>query len=102
MLAYDLIESIVANTYQWPTTKVNFAKKVAGVLELNKVSTLSTQIASLANMLKVVTTSSPIIPAPSVASPEPVVVEQNIFPVDSISFVPSLLNWEYILWPSLM
>ena len=27
--AYDLIDSIVANSYQWPTASVNSAKNVA-------------------------------------------------------------------------
>ena len=36
--AYDLIESIAANSYQWPTSRLNSTKKVAGVHELNDVS----------------------------------------------------------------
>lgn len=39
--AYDLIESIVAISYQWPTTRMNSAKKVASAHELNEVSALS-------------------------------------------------------------
>ena len=39
--AYDLIESIAANSYQWPTTRLNSAKKVARVHELSEVSILS-------------------------------------------------------------
>ena len=73
--AYGLIESIAANSYQWPIARVNSAKKVAGVHELNEVSTLTAQIASLTNMLKVVTTSSPVVTASSVVSTKPIVVE---------------------------
>ena len=38
---YDLIESIAANSYQWKTSRVNLAKKVAGVHKLSDVSALS-------------------------------------------------------------
>ncbi|KAL5573431.1 hypothetical protein UlMin_023028 [Ulmus minor] len=48
--AYDLIESIAANSYQWPTSRINSMKKVAGILELGDVSALTAQIASLTNM----------------------------------------------------
>ncbi|KAL5560677.1 hypothetical protein UlMin_036888 [Ulmus minor] len=48
--AYDLIESIAANSYQWPTSRINTTKKVAGVHELGDVSALTAQIASLTNM----------------------------------------------------
>ena len=85
--AYDLIESIAANSYQWPTTRVNSAKKVAGVHELNKVSALSAQISSLTNMLKAVTTSSSIVSASPIFSASPVVIEQNVSSVDTISCV---------------
>ena len=68
--AYDLIESIAANSYQWPTARMNSAKMVVGVHELNEVSALSTQIASLTNMLKAVTTSSPVAVVASAVSTE--------------------------------
>ena len=35
--AYELIESIAANSYQWPTSRLNSTKKVAGVHELSDV-----------------------------------------------------------------
>ena len=38
---YELIESIVANSYQWPTPRLNSTKKVAGVHELSDVSALT-------------------------------------------------------------
>ena len=39
--AYDLIESIAMNSYQWPTSRINSMKKVAGVHELGDVSALT-------------------------------------------------------------
>ena len=70
--AYDLIESIASNNYQWPTSRFNSTKKVAGVHELNDVSALTAQIASLTNMLKAVSTSNSVSPASLVS---PVVIE---------------------------
>ncbi|KAL5539888.1 hypothetical protein UlMin_042923 [Ulmus minor] len=80
--AYELIESIAANSYQWPTSRINSTKKVAGVHELSDVSALTAQIASLTNMLKAVSTSSVVSPA-FVSSPvsaiSPVVIEPRHF-----------------------
>ena len=91
--AYDLIESIAANSYQWPTSRLNSAKKVVGVHELSEIFALSAQIASLTNMLKAINTStlavlaSPMVSASLVSSVSLVVVEQNISSIDSISCV---------------
>ena len=38
--AYDIVENITANSYQWPTSRLNSAKKVVGVHELSEVSEL--------------------------------------------------------------
>lgn len=86
--AYELIESIAANSYQWPTSRINSAKKVASLHEVSEVSTLSAQIASLTNILKAAQISSnsaaSISPASSVS---PRVIEHNISSVESISCV---------------
>ena len=91
-----MIESIAANSYQWPTARVNSTKKVAGVHELSEVSALLAHIASLTNMLKAITTSSSavsaspvlsVFPVSPVSPVSPVVVEKNISLVDSISCV---------------
>ncbi|KAL5539546.1 hypothetical protein UlMin_045339 [Ulmus minor] len=88
--AYDLIESIAANSYQWPTSRINTTKKVAGVHELGDVSALTAQIASLTNMLKAVSTSNVVSPA-SLNSPisatSPVVIEPNNSSVETVSCV---------------
>ncbi|KAL5544977.1 hypothetical protein UlMin_008761 [Ulmus minor] len=88
--AYDLIESIATNSYQWPTSRLNSTKKVARVHELNDVSALTAQIASLTNMLKAVSTSNAASLASIgslVSSVSPVVVEQSNSSVETISCV---------------
>ncbi|KAL5560827.1 hypothetical protein UlMin_037038 [Ulmus minor] len=88
--AYDLIESIAANSYQWPTSRINITKKVAGVHELGDVSALTAQIASLTNMLKAVSTSN-VVSQGSQNSPvsaiSPVVVEPSNSSVETVSCV---------------
>ncbi|KAL5568115.1 hypothetical protein UlMin_024690 [Ulmus minor] len=88
--AYDLIESIAANSYQWPTSRINSTKKVAGVHELGDVSALTAQIASLTNMLKAVSTSN-VVSQASLNSPvsaiSPVVVEPSNSSVETVSCV---------------
>ena len=72
---------------------MNSAKKVVGVHELNEVYALSAHIASLTNMLKAVTTSGSVAAASPVVSTSlespvsPMVVEHNIYSVNSISCV---------------
>ncbi|KAL5578038.1 hypothetical protein UlMin_019737 [Ulmus minor] len=88
--AYELIESIAVNSYQWPNSRINSTKKVAGVHELGDVSALTAQIASLTNMLKAVSTSSVVSPA-SVSSPVSaislVVIEPSNSSVETVSCV---------------
>ncbi|KAL5547351.1 hypothetical protein UlMin_007038 [Ulmus minor] len=88
--AYELIESIAANSYQWPTSRINTTKKVAGVHELGDVSALTAQIASLTNMLKAVSTSNVVSPASlnsPVSATSPVVIEPNNSSVETVSCV---------------
>ncbi|KAL5565094.1 hypothetical protein UlMin_028258 [Ulmus minor] len=88
--AYDLIESIVANSYQWPTSRINSTKKVAGIHELGDVSALTAQIASLTNMLKAVSTSNVVSPTSLnslVSATSPVVIEPSNFSVETVSCV---------------
>lgn len=88
--AYDLIESIAVNSYQWPTSRINSTKKVAGIHELGDVSALTAQIASLTNMLKAVSTSNTVSPV-SINSPvsatSPVVIESSNSSVETVSCV---------------
>ncbi|KAL5574287.1 hypothetical protein UlMin_023884 [Ulmus minor] len=88
--AYDLIQSIAANSYQWPTSRINTTKKVAGVHELGDVSALTAQIASLTNMLKAVSTSNVVSPASlnsPVSATSPVVIEPSNSSVETVSCV---------------
>ncbi|KAK2450136.1 hypothetical protein QL285_009271 [Trifolium repens] len=69
---FDLIESITANTYQWPTIRANPAsntsKKPVGVHEVCETTTLAAQIALIHNMMKTLLTS----PALPTVTAEPV------------------------------
>ncbi|MCI28269.1 hypothetical protein A2U01_0049469, partial [Trifolium medium] len=69
---FALIESITANTYQWPTGRLNSGpdKKRAGVLELSESTAISAQIAQLSNMMKHFMAT----PAKTEDAPEPVQV----------------------------
>ncbi|MCI09221.1 hypothetical protein A2U01_0030304, partial [Trifolium medium] len=55
---FAFIESITANTYQWPTARANHApaKKTAGIHEVSKITALATQIAQIHNMMKTLMT----------------------------------------------
>lgn len=58
---YDLIGSIVANTYQWPVTRVVTAinqKKSNGVHEVTETKTLATQVVQIHQMMKTMLTPS--------------------------------------------
>lgn len=48
----ELIETIVANSYQWLFARVNAAKKVAEVHEVSENTTLEAQMNALINLLK--------------------------------------------------
>jgi hypothetical protein len=69
---FDLIESITANTYQWPTIRANPApntsKKPAGVHEVSETTALAAQVAQIHNVMKNLLTPHAL---PAVAS-EPV------------------------------
>ncbi|XP_062104720.1 uncharacterized protein LOC133816003 [Humulus lupulus] len=49
--AYDLLEEMAMNNYQWPS-KRETTKKVAGVHELDAISMLSAQVATLTKQLQ--------------------------------------------------
>ena len=40
------------NNYQWPTERANVARRVAGVYELDLLTSLSAQVSTLTNMVK--------------------------------------------------
>jgi hypothetical protein len=43
--AYDLLETMAANNYQWPTARIN-QPRVAGIIEVDAVTALSAQMSS--------------------------------------------------------
>ncbi|XP_062080674.1 uncharacterized protein LOC133785458 [Humulus lupulus] len=49
--AYELLEEMVMNNYQWPTERGQ-PKKVAGMMELDAISMLTTQVAALTKELQ--------------------------------------------------
>ncbi|MCI39763.1 hypothetical protein A2U01_0060995, partial [Trifolium medium] len=51
---FALIESIIANTYQWPTVRANLvpAKKTASIHEVSETTALAAQVAQIHNMMK--------------------------------------------------
>ena len=68
---YKLIESITANTYQWPVTRAGgstTSKKPASVHEVSESNALSAQIAQIHRMMKNMITT------PEVAKHEPIKV----------------------------
>lgn len=52
--AYDLIETMAANNYQWPTTRMT-QPKVVGVLEVDGVTALAAQILALSKKMDALT-----------------------------------------------
>ncbi|XP_061336907.1 uncharacterized protein LOC133283987 [Gastrolobium bilobum] len=50
--AYEILERMENNNYQWPSERTIAQQKVSGVLELDAISSLSAHISSLTNTLK--------------------------------------------------
>ncbi|KAM6570934.1 hypothetical protein CsatA_015014 [Cannabis sativa] len=49
---FELKPTIASNNYQWSNTRVPTSRKVAGVLEVDAITALTTQMASMTNVLK--------------------------------------------------
>ena len=56
--ACELLERMANNNYQWPTKRVIAARRVAEVYELDAISTLSAQVATLSKKLDSVNLST--------------------------------------------
>ncbi|KAH9716568.1 hypothetical protein KPL71_021504 [Citrus sinensis] len=54
--AYEILERIANNNYQWLLTRQTVARGAAGVHNIDAITALSTQVTSLTNMVKVMTT----------------------------------------------
>ncbi|XP_062118441.1 uncharacterized protein LOC133832069 [Humulus lupulus] len=50
--AYEILESIASNNYQWSNARASTSRKVAGVLEVDALTALTAQVSSMTNFLK--------------------------------------------------
>ncbi|XP_062103774.1 uncharacterized protein LOC133814885 [Humulus lupulus] len=50
--AFEIIERISNNNYQWPSTRAPTSRKVACVLEVDAPTSLAAQVSSISNILK--------------------------------------------------
>ncbi|XP_060962179.1 uncharacterized protein LOC133032300 [Cannabis sativa] len=50
--AFEILETIASNNYQWSNTRAQTSRKVLGVLEVDAITALTTQMASMTNVLK--------------------------------------------------
>ncbi|XP_060969783.1 uncharacterized protein LOC133037007 [Cannabis sativa] len=50
--AFEIFETIASNNYQWSNTRAPTSRKVAGVLEVDAITALTAQMASMTNVLK--------------------------------------------------
>ena len=53
--AYEILERIANNNYQWPSFRQPAARGSAGVHSIDAITTLSAQVTSLTNMVKAMT-----------------------------------------------
>lgn len=84
--AYELIEGIAANSYQWSTARATTSKGTGGLHEVSEVITASAQLSVVTHMLKsFTTTSSPAVTQPSIV--EQVILESGRAAANAISCV---------------
>ncbi|XP_062080494.1 uncharacterized protein LOC133785259 [Humulus lupulus] len=50
--AYEILERISNNNYQWPTSRLSTGRKVAGIHGVDAIFSLAAQVSSISNMLK--------------------------------------------------
>ncbi|XP_052294371.1 uncharacterized protein LOC127901325 [Citrus sinensis] len=55
--AYEILERIANNNYQWPSARQPAARGPAGVHNIDAITALSTQVTSLTNMVKAMTSA---------------------------------------------
>ncbi|MGI4673552.1 hypothetical protein ACR2XN_29235 [Klebsiella pneumoniae] len=53
--AYEILETIASNNYQWTTSRAQAGKKVAGIYEVNAATSMQAQMSSIENMNKKLT-----------------------------------------------
>ncbi|KAJ4706582.1 DNA-directed DNA polymerase [Melia azedarach] len=52
--AYEILERISNNNYQWPTTRASTGRKVAGIHEVDALTSLAAQVSSMSSMIKTI------------------------------------------------
>ncbi|KAJ4705116.1 Retrotransposon gag protein [Melia azedarach] len=52
--AYEILERISNNNYQWPTTRASIGRKVTGIHEVEALTSLAAEVSSMSNMLKTI------------------------------------------------
>ncbi|KAA3473721.1 retroelement pol polyprotein-like [Gossypium australe] len=55
--AYEIIERIASNNYQWPTSRAASGRRVAGIHEVDAITSLASQVSSISSMTKNLTTN---------------------------------------------
>ena len=59
--AYEILERIANNNYQWPSTRPPVARGTAGVHNIDAITALSAQVTSLTNMVKAMTSAPAVV-----------------------------------------
>ncbi|KAH9727219.1 hypothetical protein KPL70_008579 [Citrus sinensis] len=59
--AYEILERIANNNYQWPSTRQPAARGSAGVHNIDAITGLSAQVTSLTNMIKAMTSAPAVV-----------------------------------------
>ncbi|KAG8480996.1 hypothetical protein CXB51_025637 [Gossypium anomalum] len=55
--AYEIIERVTSNNYQWPTNRATSGRRVAGIHKVDALTSLASQVSSISSMLKNLTTN---------------------------------------------
>ncbi|XP_062089610.1 uncharacterized protein LOC133796144 [Humulus lupulus] len=66
--AFEILERIASNNYQWSNTRAPTSRKVVGVLEVDALTALTAQMASMTNTLKNMSLGNNIQPAATIQS----------------------------------
>ncbi|XP_062115229.1 uncharacterized protein LOC133829536 [Humulus lupulus] len=51
--AYEILERISNKNYKWPTSRLSTGRKVAGIHDVDAITSLAAQVSSISNMLKI-------------------------------------------------
>ena len=60
--AYEILERMAQNNYQWPTDRTNAARRGGSVYEVDSITALSAQLSTLTNMVKSMSTAQGVKP----------------------------------------